>query len=151
MEHNTIMCDTNIKRQEFIELLYETQKTNEDHRQLLNDLLSGIYTLEQCIEKYNDIEKRMKSLEFYYAIQGKPIYKNIRKFMCNSLDDIECMKLASSILTQLFIHKQQNENFKVDTDIYKMLLDVYAEYERDNKVNTEKLKNIIIELGYNEE
>ena len=142
------MVNEKITRQELIELLYEQKEAHKEYEPVLNELLESKITVDEAVDKAIKIEEEINSLSFLPAIMDKPLFKNIRRFVNEELDDLETMKMLSSILTQLFIHKQKNKDYIVNIDIHKSIEQCIDTYITKQEIDRPKIIRILNDLGY---
>ena len=118
---------------------------------ILEDDPSGIAQAEHFLNGEN-LPKQTYNL--FQSIKEKPIYKTVHKFMEGELEDnIQVLKMLSSILTQIFIQCELRnlnpDDFNL-VGITDLVLDIAKTNEITNSLANE-IKSIIIELGYNKQ
>ena len=116
---------------------------------ILEDDPSGVEQAEHFLNGKN-LPKQTYNL--FQSIKEKPIYKTVHKFMEGELEDnIQVLKMLSSILTQIFIQCELRnlnpDDFNL-VGITDLVLGVAKTNEITNSLANE-IKSIIIELGYN--
>lgn len=116
---------------------------------LLEDDPEGIVRAEKFLN--GDDEPRHR-YNLFQSIKEKPIYKTVSRYMNGEIeDDVQILKMLSSILTQMFIQCELRglspDMFEVGkvTDIINKII-----YSNDTETLEEELKNLIIELGFSE-
>lgn len=137
------MAKTKIQLLEEIHELKKEDINNKDfYEKLYYDVRDNKISLE-------DAEKSLIVSEtFYKKVEGKPIAENMYAFSKGKLkDDLKILKMVSSIITQLFIMKEQDSNFNILDNNYFNVLQLLIDYGNTNEIDKQSLANIITDLG----
>lgn len=141
-----------MNRSSILERLYELNHDKsvdkESVSKLMNDVISKKVSESEAESELRSIDPAYIRTSFLQNLKGKPIYKNISEYKKGNLSDIEIMKMISSLITQIFIQVEHNDEITPKSLQVDELLEIISQYSNKSIIDTNKIDSLLDDYGW---
>lgn len=145
-----------MNRIDIMERLYELKSISEgaDTEKvitLLDDIIRNKVSEESAELELRKIDPYYVRHEFLKNLKNKPIYKNIVEYKKGNLSNVQIAKIISSLITQILIQSEQNDEINIKSLQIDVLADMIKDYaDNPDRIDFDKLDFILDKFGWSD-